>query len=702
MPSGVRPPPTISAVTSDIDSDSNMIENIQDARDLVKSDYTHLNNYPHSVQCGLYGDMVMEAIKNTLAHFVDNPRQIPTIKRKDKLGGIRKEIELSSGVIPFFGGGYIAEIDFKIIKPDYLFPDISIRLSTPIGATSKHISGLPVKYFENSNILMTLNSEQKKKFLAGFIADIASEHQKCFNRNINDQHKIEEIALLQVNNAIEKVFAPKSAEPEQAIKNALAPPVHNSNAQIHLDLRKLATAITQSLELTVIDLASPHAKKPIVRSKLSFEDDCAKISMHTRYYRYLPLYRDTFSISFRPKMKNVSFHNALERDYGGGAGRCDGSILIPLLPEENSIAAYITDQVISAISQQIRTGLTENHGYLLKGKTIEIKSLEQTIRAHLDHKLAAAFGGELLVENPKPIKLSQMDQEASEQQFRNEMTALMKAGRTDTYLLQTFGIQASAEAGKDAGIIAEWQTGRTMQLPKTLDKIRALSETLESFIQVDFVTRALNTESLLGHIRSLQKTAHHDLQALTLDAKSIHEAKTIMKSHEIILQKYVQGFHHRRETLSETFGEAATLRREEALKTTLIATQIHTANQETIHEQLNLRMIEQISDFMTRMSFLSQSMSQIATEATIQKLLPEGKIVGDIAENILFAAGLKTSDLSAYKNMSSEELEISIIDKVQQIQAHIKPIANATIKIEYDMISNEGGTLKLLPAPFTQ
>lgn len=665
-----------------------------------------------------------EAIKNSMDRTIEDLGKVtgfrrPTFQLSYDMKGTSKTIEVAIKS----RGSYL-----PIGRTDFTF-NVTFDTTAALFYSSKGLlksrydsghSGYMYVPFQkpDQKIADTINDEITEA-LAAQISYIFLNHKNfqplLHAGNVEETKALPAIIRKNLEQALQTAFDTTRAPPEpvtpvfQRQNSETAPsPAATNNVSLHSpvagnndferDLRALASAVKQSIDRAIEDLVTPTEKRPRVKTKVSFEGTHAAVEINTRYYRFLPLYQDTFSISFTTR-QGAQYINSVEREIPHDGGTCNGLLGIPLNPEDLRIASYLDERVIEDITAQIYEGLKENHEYLLEGKIDQSARLPQTIKEHLAHALAATFGGELAPSAHKPLEIASFNKDAADEQFRSELSALMTAGRADHYLLQTFGMAAGSKAGEDASVIAEWQIGRTLRLPATLDKIRHLSRTLETFAQYDVQSRARNAGELMSQMRSLQKTAGKDMQALAVEAKSIHGAKTIMREHEELLQKYVQGFHHRKSFLAETFGDASVEKRENALLTNLAAAQIHTSNQESIHERLTLSMMEQISDFSTNMAFLARSMQEIVTETTLQSLVREGQVIGDMSAGTLEAAGLQQTDIKRYSGFSHEDLEQSISGKINALHAQLVPITLAADHIEYDLITAEAREIKLLPTP---
>ncbi len=651
-------------------------------------------------QCRQFGDMVMIALIKTMDHFVSPNHLAPIFKRKDHMVGEKKRIDITTKKPGFalLGSAFLS----TSIHFDLMTKIFKKNISKGIGGSStfgyKHPGSLSTSIGKDGTTVHDIINgphflPETSQFIAGVVKDCAQYHSR-YKDDIYG--KVEEIAAQNIRAAVQEVFyAPKPQLPSVNEDGGK----HLAQSAFERDIRVLGDAIKLSMERSIEDLVQAGEKRPKVKTSYSFKGSSNSLTVKTSNFGMHWPDRDEFKISFLTR-NDAEYSCDVERAfYDGGTHYQAGHILIPFIKEEATIASCLTEKVINDISAQIYEGIKENHTRLLNGKIKEAANLPKAIRSHLNHALAATFGGDMAMSASKPLDLTSFDKPAADEQFRAELIALKSAGKSDHYLLQTFGMAAGAKSGEDASVIAEWQIGRTLRLPATLDKIRNISDTLTKFVDIDITERARNAATLMSQMRVLQKTATQDLNALSIEAKSIHGAKTLMKAHEDILQKYVQGFHHRKEFLSETFGEASVIKKENALLTNLSAAQIHCGNQESIHERLTLDMMEQISDFSTNMAFLARSMQDIVTETTLQSLVREGQVIGDIDTATLTSLGLKPTDIAAHKAKSRLELENSIQQKIEDLRKSFTPLALATNKIERDLVTADAREIKMLPAP---
>jgi hypothetical protein len=344
------------------------------------------------------------------------------------------------------------------------------------------------------------------------------------------------------------------------------------------------------------------------------------------------------------------------------------------------LAEALTAEEVSRLSRAIAHLLSKTKNAVANADTTKI------LNNHLNHALAAAFGGALRMEG-KPIILSNFDAQAADQQFRNELKALRDAKKSDQYLLTIFGMAAGTQAGKDAAIVAEWQTGRALNLPASLRKIQLINETLEQFIKLSSAERTKNAPELLSQTRALQNIIHKDIETLSADAHSIHGAKTLMQAHEKILARYFQTFKGLKGSLTDTFGEAAYQKKHAQLSTNLAAAQIHASHQSAIHERLMHKMMENVSDLSTRMSFLSLSMNQLATMTTIRSLLASpDQTIASITRSALLGAGLKEKDINTFEKMTASDIDALIAEKAVAITQALDPFVQEIDEI-HDLLA---------------
>lgn len=464
---------------------------------------------------------------------------------------------------------------------------------------------------------------------------------------------------------------------------------HPSRLTADAQFKKLGDAIVQAASLTLDDLGSAGRQRPRFEASYNMQGAKKEITISIKSRRtvmFIPR-TDTdysFQVEFHTNTKCGTFTNS--------QGILSDSYVYIAYNESESVADTINDTVIQGITEIISNVLLKHPKYkpLLHAGNIEkTQTLPSIFRGHLEHALAAAFGGHLKAGN-QPIVLTPFDTIGADEQFRKEFKALQSARRGDNYLLTTFGMVAAAKAGEDACIIAQWQTGRTLDLPDSLEKIRLINAAMQDFGQKPPHKQAEASSNMLAQIRSLQSTINRDIIALSEDAKSIHAAKTLMTAHKQTLQRYEHGFQRIKETVTGQFGNASFARKEEYLKTSLLAAQIHSGNQGFIHEHLTHRMMEQISDLSTRLSFLTLSVNQLVTIATIRALLEdEDSTLADIARDALADTGLSKAEMQKLRNMKPHDLDRIIQEKMSALENEIRPFVQEVNDIEEQIALND-------------
>lgn len=607
--------------------------------------------------------VLSEIIADTARLTLETLGQKPRIKHMISFNDLHKKAILyghKSALNP--AKSFRAEVDFHMVGDNVQTNHFVLDRNTGSGNFVGRLN-VPFKPDEVLDSASIQNSAQRKADISRFVGEMVIAHLGANRSGIGHKEKIRQTAAM----ALDQVLS----------RNHQAPAIQSSKVSsttTKSDFDALQNAIAQAISNTLDDLTQDYkSRRPKVTTSRKTNKNVTTLKFRSITKRMgglvpIPSYHFTINFDTNPDVKF-----GVTKDYHDDWGSFNG-VTVPLNEADMTVASSITpiikEEIISYICRMMR-----NSGNLLDADNLtEAKRIKKSVTEHLNHALAAAFGGELTLEN-KPLELTKFDEDEANKRFREETNALKKAGRSDHYLLQTFGMAAGNKAGEDASIIAEWQIGRTLRLPSSLEKIRSIHDTLATFVDMDVHTRANQAGQLLSQMRSLQKTITRDQDILMNEAASIHGAKSLMSAHENVLQKYVQSFNAMRDGLVETFGEAAIEKRETAITTNLSAAQIHTGNQESIHERLNLKMLEQISDFSTHMSFLAKSMRDIVEETTLGTLLSEGQTIDDLSDSVIAQAGLSEARIGALKDMNRERLEQSVLSKIEDLREELAPMA---------------------------
>lgn len=643
--------------------------------------------HSHLEACSKFADALELATQKTLDHFIKPKGSRPYIKRSNNLDGIEKTVKFTGKRNRYLPGEFFgATIKFEDRPPNSLFakaPRIGIS-GRPINVRFERIGTFVVPY---ATLASEINDPSLQNDMARYVEKILQQCGDYFKQNNDQTDRIREIALGHVQDAVQEFF----------LSHPPVPRVQNQLEQSTIsDMKALQRALQQAMQGLIEDIFIHADEKP----KVSTECDTANliIFMKTGYVK--GWFRKNLKPDIEYSLKlDINPSAKLERDWlieDNFLGLRDN---IPYSKESQNIAQELTAHRIKHITKTICNEIRKQYSNQLKQDNFETaRNLEEIFSSHLTHALAAAFGGELSISNNKALELANVNEDEANTQFRNELNALKKANRSEHFLLQTFGMAAGNKAGEDASVIAEWQIGRTLRLPDSLNKIRHIHDTLARFAKMDIEARAGGAGELLSQMRSLQKTITRDNKALLEEAKSIHSAKSVMSAHERILQKYVQGFNALKDSLTETFGSKAVLKRDDAITTSLLAVQIHAQNQESIHERLNLRMLEQISDFSTHLSFLAKSMQEIVDKSILASLLSEGQTVDDLASSVLAGAGIGNISLNSIKGKGKAELEQELILQIEDLRKQIEPMSLEIENIEEQLLLASDSEERLLLA----